>query len=178
MTIISLSGSISSSFPSTPAPVLKGSLPDSAQPAPEGGKLTPEEEKVVKGLKARDAEVHRHEQAHLAAAGPFARGGANFEYTTGPDGKRYATGGEVNIDTSPIPSNPEKTIQKAETIKRAALAPRQPSAQDRRVAARATRMEAEARQELTDQEGEVDGYDQGGAPLSAAAASSLINLIA
>lgn len=99
-------------------------------------------------LQSRDRQVRNHEQAHLAAAGGVARGGASLIYMTGPDGKRYAIGGEVAIDTSPVPGNPEKTIFKAQIIRRAALAPATPSPQDRRVASAATRMEQIARAEL------------------------------
>jgi hypothetical protein len=107
-------------------------------------KLTPEQEVVVQRLRARDLAVRQHEQAHLAAAGGYARGGGHYTYTTGPDGKQYATGGEVSIDTSPA-ANPEATIQKMETVKRAAMAPANPSAQDRAVYAQASRTEIEAR---------------------------------
>ena len=111
------------------------------------GELTAEQQQVVRELKARDAEVRRHEQAHVAAAGDLVLSGPTYTYTTGPDGQRYATGGEVQIDTSPE-STPEETIQKAERIVRAALAPAEPSGQDRRVAAQARSMAASARVEL------------------------------
>lgn len=71
-------------------------------------------------LKLRDTEVRNHEQAHLSAAGQFARGGASFTYRKGPDGASYAIGGEVGIDVSKE-STPEATISKMQTIKRAAL---------------------------------------------------------
>ena len=110
-----------------------------------------EEKQTIERLRARDREVRAHEAAHKASAGSFAKGGATFEYQTGPDGKRYAVGGEVSIDTSKIANNPEATIRKAQTIRRAATAPAQPSAQDRSVAVQASKMEAEARQELSKQ---------------------------
>jgi hypothetical protein len=109
--------------------------------------LSDEERQLLKDLKARDAEVRAHEQAHLAAAGPYANGAPTFEYQTGPDGRQYAVGGEVSIDTSPVPGDPEATVRKAQTIKRAALAPSDPSAQDRQVAAQAAQLEAQARQQ-------------------------------
>lgn len=99
-------------------------------------------------LKARDREVRAHEAAHAAAAGSVATGGPQFTFTRGSDGRLYAVGGEVNIDTSPVPNDPEATIQKARTIRAAALAPANPSAQDRAVAAQASQMEAQARREL------------------------------
>lgn len=110
--------------------------------------LSDEERRLLNELRARDAEVRAHEQAHLAAAGTYANGAPTYEYQTGPDGRQYAVGGEVSIDTSPVSGNPEATVRKAQTIKRAALAPRDPSSQDRQVAAQAAQLEAQARQEV------------------------------
>jgi hypothetical protein len=116
--------------------------------------LSEEERRVVEQLKTRDREVRAHEQAHLAAAGPYARGAPKFEYQEGPDGRRYAVGGEVEIDTSPIPGDPEATLRKAQVLRAAAMAPAEPSAQDRRVAAAAAKMETQARRELNEQQQE------------------------
>ncbi len=110
--------------------------------------LDDDAQRYVAKLAARDQQVRAHEQAHLAAAGPYATGGPSFQYTTGPDGKRYAIGGEVGIDTSPISGDPEATIRKAQVIRAAATAPADPSGQDQRVAAAAMKMETQARQEL------------------------------
>ena len=98
-------------------------------------------------LKAADREVKAHEQAHRSVGGQYVRGGINYRYETGPDGQRYAVGGDVDIDASKIQGDPEATADKMAQIKRAALAPADPSPQDRKVAALATRMEAAARQE-------------------------------
>lgn len=110
--------------------------------------LSDSEKKRVQELKKIDREVRAHEQAHIAAAGGMARGGATFTYTKGPDGKRYATGGEVSIDISPVDGNPRETIRRMQQVRRAALAPADPSSQDRSVAATASREEAKARAEL------------------------------
>jgi len=135
----------------------------SASRAQPRNELTPEEEKQVEELKKRDREVRRHEQAHKAAAGKYAKGGPSFDYQTGPDGKRYAVGGEVQIDTSSVKGDPEATIRKARIIKSAALAPQDPSSQDRQIAATASRMEQEARQELAKPESEESKpYNQHG----------------
>lgn len=112
--------------------------------------LSPEEDKQVSELKLRDRQVRAHEQAHVAAGGQYVRGGASYEYQTGPDGKRYAVGGEVSIDTSSEKS-PEATIAKMEVVKRAALAPADPSAQDRSVAAAASQKQLEAQMEMAAQ---------------------------
>lgn len=113
--------------------------------------LTPEQEAQVQKLKARDQEVRAHEQAHLAAAGPYATGGPSYTYQKGPDGQRYAIGGEVQIDTSPVEGDPEATLRKAQIVRAAALAPAKPSSQDRAVAASASQMEAQALAELQKQ---------------------------
>jgi len=111
--------------------------------ASRSGKLTDQQQAVVKELKQTDSHVRAHEQAHLAAGGIYVRGGASFGYTTGPDGNQYATSGEVSIDTSPG-KTPQETVQKARVIQKAALAPSDPSSQDRAVAAAAAAMETRA----------------------------------
>lgn len=113
--------------------------------------LSPEEKQAVQDMKQRDAEVKAHEAAHMAAGGGVVQGGASYEYQSGPDGKMYAVGGEVQIDTSSAGS-PEATIRKMQQIKRAALAPAQPSGTDRAVAAQASQIEAMARIEKNQEE--------------------------
>lgn len=117
--------------------------PSNAQDPP----LTDAELAVVSELKSIDSEVRLHEQAHLAQAGGLAMGGANFTYQTGPDNRRYAVGGEVQINAGPG-RTPEETLRRAQIIRAAALAPAQPSSQDRAVAASAGQMEQEARAEI------------------------------
>ncbi len=106
-----------------------------------------QESRQIQNLAARDREVRNHEQAHAAVGGRYA-GPPSFTYTRGPDGQAYATSGEVSIDVSPIPNDPEATLRKMELVQRAALAPAEPSAQDLRVAAQAQALAAQARAEL------------------------------
>jgi len=115
--------------------------------------LTEEQQRAVRELQKIDAEVRQHEQAHKTAGGPYA-GAIQYQYTTGPDGRRYVTGGEVPIDVSPVRGDPEATITKMEVVKRAALAPAEPSPQDRAVAAQADATRAQAQQDLIQQRGE------------------------
>lgn len=115
--------------------------------------LTPEEEKKVRELQQRDREVRAHEQAHKTVGGIYA-GNPTYKTVRGPDGRSYAVSGEVKIDTSPVPNNPEATIRKMEQVKRAALAPTNPSAQDRRVASEAEAKIQKARQEKRQQDAE------------------------
>ncbi|MGE8499061.1 MAG: putative metalloprotease CJM1_0395 family protein [Pseudomonas sp.] len=105
------------------------------------------EQLEVAKLVSRDQEVRTHEQAHASVGGTYA-GAPTYTFTRGPDGKRYAVGGEVSIDVSPVPNDPQATLRKMEVVLRAALAPAEPSAQDRRVAAEAQAQMAAARAEL------------------------------
>jgi hypothetical protein len=105
----------------------------------------------IQELAARDREVRAHEQAHAAIAGQYA-GSPTYSFVRGPDGVSYAVGGEVSIDTSPIPGDPEATLRKAQQLSRAANAPADPSSQDGSVAALVAQMEQQARIELREQQ--------------------------
>lgn len=128
----------------------------SQNPNDEKGEQAPkqqaeqQEKQEVKELKARDQEVKTHEQAHAAVGGRYA-GAASYSYELGPDGKQYAVGGEVQIDISPVPNDPQATIQKMQQVRAAALAPAEPSAADRRIAAEATQQQVQAQAEFIKQ---------------------------
>jgi hypothetical protein len=133
-------------------PVLGPARDEATEAAPEEpaagapSELTDEQQAELVQLQHRDAEVRAHEAAHAAAAGSLG-GGASFEYTTGPDGRTYAIGGEVPVRIS-SGHTPEETLRNAAQVRSAALAPAEPSAQDRAVAVEAAAMEAAARAEL------------------------------
>lgn len=140
--------------------------------------LTEEEEEVVEELQERDAEVRAHENAHASAGGQYA-GAPTYSYTTGPDGKQYATGGAVSIDTSTVSGDPQATVTKMATVIRAALAPAEPSAQDRNVAQDAQRKMAAAQVDLAKQnsqpvsdEAENGDKDDGNADTASSVGSS------
>jgi hypothetical protein len=115
-----------------------------------GEPLSKEQEAQVRELKKRDAEVKAHEQAHAAVGGAYASA-PKYTYTRGPDGNKYAVGGEVQIDTSPE-RTPDATIRKMDVVIRAALAPAEPSSQDRAVARQAQQQRLEAQQQLAQQQ--------------------------
>lgn len=117
------------------------------------GELTEEEKAIVEELKERDREVRAHENAHAAVGQGYA-GTPTYEYVRGPDGVQYAVGGQVQIDVSPVPNDPEATIEKMEVVRSAALAPAQPSGQDRAVAAAAEAAMREAQAELNEEKKE------------------------
>lgn len=120
----------------------------------------PEVKKVIAELQARDREVRIHEQAHVAAGGQYVTSGPSYSYQSGPDGKRYAVGGNVGIDVSPIADDPKATINKARQVIQAAMAPAEPSSQDYAVAQSARAMLQQAEQELSSQQQqEMSGDD-------------------
>lgn len=113
--------------------------------------LSEQDKQAVARLKETDRKVRAHEEAHIRTGGNLIRSRAQYSYETGPDNKLYAVAGEVSIDTSPVEGDAEATIRKAARIKAAALAPADPSPQDRAVAAEADVMAMRARLELARQ---------------------------
>jgi hypothetical protein len=108
---------------------------------------------AIQELEEIEGEVIAHEAAHKAAAGRFG-GPVSYTYTTGPDGKRYITGGEVPINT-PSTSDPEEALRNATQVMKAAMAPGDPSGQDIAVAASAAQIAASARARIAS--GDTDG---------------------
>lgn len=133
-----------------------------------GREMSRDEQVELGELKQRDAAVRAHENAHMQALGPYRTGGATFQYETGPDGRRYAVAGEVPVDVS-AEGTPEETIRKAQTVRRAALAPADPSSADRGVASDAARLEREARAEIAREEraGREEKPVKSGSPMGA-----------
>lgn len=113
--------------------------------------LEREKQQIISELSKRDQEVRTHEQAHASVGGRYASA-PSYEMTEGPDGREYAVGGHVTIDTSPVADDPEATLDKSQIVERAALAPAQPSEQDLKVASEARAMGNEARVDIREQE--------------------------
>lgn len=112
-----------------------------------GVELDAKQIQQVRELQSIDRNVRAHEAAHQAAGGGLA-GAASFTFTKGPDNQMYATAGEVPIKMRKG-RTPEETIANARQIASAAMAPADPSPQDFKVAANASKMEFEARAEAT-----------------------------
>ena len=110
------------------------------------GELSKEEQRIVSELQAADTNVRAHEAAHMAAGGGLTSP-ASYTYERGPDNKMYAVAGEVGISTGEG-NTPQESLNKAQTIRRAALAPADPSPQDLKVAAQAASMEMSARAQI------------------------------
>lgn len=113
----------------------------------------------IRELSRRDTEVRAHERAHSSVGGQYT-GAASYGYKTGPDGVRYAVGGEVSITLPSLNGDPEQAIRAAEQVRRAALAPAEPSEQDRRVAASASQVIIQARAEAQRQQQEAERLER------------------
>ncbi|WP_321393266.1 putative metalloprotease CJM1_0395 family protein [Emcibacter sp.] len=148
--------------------------PSDSKSAVESQALSEEEQARVDELKSVDREIRAHEQAHKSAGGQYA-GSASFEYQKGPDGKRYAVGGEVPIDAAPVEGDPAATIEKMDQIISAALAPAEPSAQDRKVAAQARAAKNKAQAELNAGQAEQGTSNGGPAKSGAEPGTSQVN---
>jgi hypothetical protein len=149
------------------------SRPKSEQPTNTSSKNDPEssksqdienklnQQRQLQQLKSIDRKVRAHELAHLTVGGRYITSGASFQYERGSDGRNYAVSGEVSIDTSEVPGDPQATLAKSIVVLRAALAPANPSAQDRRVAAQATSMILQARADIMQQASSTEGVRVG-----------------
>ncbi len=86
-------------------------------------------------------EIYNHELAHKQAGGSLA-GPIVIEKNS----EGIPVGGHVSIKMPVLnKENPQETVEQAETVFKAAMAPSDPSAQDYRVAAQAQRIKAQAK---------------------------------
>lgn len=135
--------------PNTTSEVEPEPKPDEAQQKQQQNRESREQqalEREIDSLMKRDTQVRSHEQAHAAVGGIHA-GQPAFEFEKGPDGKRYAVEGEVQIDVSVVNGDPLATMAKMKQVYSAAMAPVDPSMADIRVAAEAMRKYNQAREE-------------------------------
>jgi|GEM_PF-4759683 len=126
---------------------------------------------MISPLSAIDAAVKAHEWSHLLTLGPYAAGPIQYDFVIDSEGNRYAVGGSVAVDLSPVPGDPEATARKAKAVLQAAYAPGNPSGADLQVAQKAYLLlrQAEKEQEASD---ESIGNPKEGSPWMARYASS------
>ena len=106
--------------------------------------MAPAEKAEVQEMQSRDASVRREEQAHAAAAGSMA-GAIQYEYATGPDGRRYVVNGSVLIEGESIFGDPKEMERKGKRMAAAAMSAQAPSSADYAAAAHGYRAAGEAR---------------------------------
>lgn len=70
-------------------------------------------ERVLDKFRNKDSEIRLHEQTHTSLTGTISS--IQYSYQMGPDGKMYAVGGSVRLDTS-IPSDTNAAINKLDSI--------------------------------------------------------------
>ena len=88
----------------------------------------------------RYKEIYAHEKAHKNAAGSL--GGS---IVIEKDGQGIPVGGHVDIKMPVLDKeNPQRTIQHADTVIKAAMAPNEPSGQDYKVASEAKAIKSKA----------------------------------
>lgn len=100
----------------------------------------------IRRLLAFQNKVIQHERAHAMVGGGLA-GNPSYIYTTGPDGKKYISGGEVSIRI-PGGTTMEDTLAMVQKVKAAAMAPADPSPQDIKTASKASSLELSIRREI------------------------------
>jgi hypothetical protein len=137
------------------------------------------EAQIIRELQMRDRQVRAHEAAHAAVGGAHA-GHPVYTLEQGPDGRSYAIGGEVSMSTAAVTNDPQATLDKAQTVRRAALAPAEPSDADRAIAAKATQMALKARHDIAARDNEHELFAETAAQNPASPltppAGSLLNL--
>jgi len=87
--------------------------------------------RILEKFRNKDAEVKTHEQAHASIG--HTTSPISYNYQQGPDGKMYAVGGSVRLDTS-IPDDPKAAAFKLDMIQKAASGVAHPSAADGAIA--------------------------------------------
>lgn len=114
--------------------------------------LSEDKEELVKDLENRDTQPH-----HVAAAAGYVRGRIHYEFQTGPDGLKYAIGNHVELDTSAIPNESEKTIQEPQVIRQTLLAGGEASSSDIELASAASSMEHQVGIEILEESNDKQG---------------------
>lgn len=87
--------------------------------------------RVLEKFKRTDAQIRSHEQIHASIGHTTAP--ISYTYQQGPDGKMYAVGGSVRLDTS-IPDDPKAAAFKLDQISKAASGPVDSSGADNQIA--------------------------------------------
>ena len=104
-----------------------------------GSALADCEMNIRQRLESRDRDVRAHELAHYHAGQPYSRAPEYF-FVTGPGGRQFAVGGLTPMESALDPGNHATALAKLRILRRAVLAPTDPSPRDREVADRLQRM--------------------------------------
>jgi hypothetical protein len=111
--------------------------------------LTANERSKLAQLRMKDAAVRSQQFSQIAVAGSLASG-TNTEFTSGPDGRLYATGGKIEVDTNPG-STPLESLSRASRLRRissTSVAVIAAQIRQENVAVQAAQIEISARSEM------------------------------
>jgi len=86
--------------------------------------------RVLDKLKQSDSEIRKHEQSHASLGNTTSP--ISYNYQAGPDGKLYAVGGSVRLETS-IPDDPKQASYKLDRIAKARSGVVDPSGADAQI---------------------------------------------
>ena len=113
--------------------------------------LSEAELRELSRLQRRDDQMRLHEQVHVAksADGALRR---SFTYVRGADNKTYAVSNSLKADFTPVPNDPEATVDKMKSIKRAALSDEARTPQSSLVAGQAAARERVAAEQIAKQQ--------------------------
>lgn len=99
-----------------------------------------------KQLELSQTQIQRHIESHRAVTTQHSSP-PNYQYQP-LDGALYIVLGDVVFDTSAEPNNPQATLEKAQLIRMASMAPIDPSLQDRNASQQAMMMVTQAKGEI------------------------------
>jgi len=102
----------------------------------------------VAELQRQDTYIRRYAESRALAVG----NPATYQLVMGPDGKRYAVSGTVDLQAYQTPGDPQSTVREARYIRRIAESGPSLSPADRTAAVEARRIEWEAQRELLNAE--------------------------
>ena len=113
-------------------------------------------EQVLQKLKAKDQQIKSHEQTHSALSGANSSN-PHYNYQVGPDGKMYAVGGSVTMDTSIKidPNNQNSTsnaLLKLDQLQKATSSVDEPSSADMSIATKANFMKIRLQMQTQDEQ--------------------------
>ena len=101
-----------------------------------------------KQLELSQTQIQRHVESHLAVTVTTQHSSPpNYQYSS-LDGELYVVSDDVVFDTSSEPNDPQATLEKAQLIRMASMAPTDPTPQDRKASQQAIMMAAQEKSEI------------------------------
>lgn len=132
----------------------KREAPDTPHTAPR--EVDAEAVRELRQLQRSDRQVRLQENVQRQMGAELVRGGAEYTFVEGPDGRRYAVSASSEFKLPDANTEPRQAAHDAAQIRRAVLASARSSPADRALAARAASLEARARAEIPEHDRKSD----------------------